>query len=232
MSCLNSSLPCRGRALVLAASALLAALPALSGGARAQFATAISIPAATAPQCVAAGDWDGDLDEDLAIAIASTERVLFLFNDGHEHFLTPIEVQLGTGTSPASIVASDLDGDGDLDVAVSLLGTDSVRVLLNNGGGTFALGSETSTGADPVVLRAGDFNGGAPDLVTCNRAGNSITVLLNTGSASFTASTLGTGPSPRDVNVGDLNGDGDIDIAVAVHDNRRIELYANGGTGA
>jgi FG-GAP-like repeat len=217
----------------LAAGALCAAaLPGLVSDVHAQFAAPVSLPVATAPESVAVGDWDKDGDEDLAIAVSTPERVVFLFNDGHENFITPTEVLLGAGTSPSAIVAADFDGDDDLDIAVAQRGTNSVRLLVNNGGGSFALAGETSTGFNPIVLRVADLNGGAPDLVSCNSVGNSITVMLNDGSGVFSASTFTVGAGPSDVNVGDLNGDGDIDIAVVAHDARRIDLFANSGTGA
>ena len=45
------------------------------------------------------------------------------------------------------MVAGDLDGDGDMDMAITLSDASSVISVLNNGGGTFALGATASTGA-------------------------------------------------------------------------------------
>jgi hypothetical protein len=204
----------------------------LAAPADAQFASAFAVAAASQPDSVAVGDWDGDTDMDLAIPLDAPDRVVFLYNDGDEAFGTPTEVMTGDGSSPHTAAVADFDGDGDLDVAVSLQGSNVVRVLVNNGAGAFALGTETVTGTEPRVLRVADFNGGAPDLLSVNRAGSSVTVLLNDGGGAFTPSTMLTSPDPRDADVGDLNGDGDVDFAVSVHDNRRVELFANTGTGA
>ncbi len=217
------------------ATSLLAAgatLVALSGAAAAQFATALALPVGASPDSVAIGDWDGDGDADLAVPVDAPDRVVFLFNNGKAGFGGAVSVATGANTGPHTAVAADLDGDGDIDVAVSLQNADAVRVLLNNGAGAFSLGGLFATGAEPRALRVADFNGGLPDLVSGNRSGNSVTVLLNAGAASFTATTLATGQDVRDVNVGDLNGDGDLDLVATAHDDRRLDLFANNGAGA
>src|SRR4051812_31037905 len=82
-----------------------------------------------------------------------------------------------------------------------------------------ATGSPFAVGSNPQAIAVGDFNvDGRPDLVTANSSANSVSVLLGNGSGGFTAATGGsvaTGASPQAVAVGDLNGDGKADLAIA-----------------
>jgi hypothetical protein len=52
--------------------------------------------------------------------------------------------------------------------------------------------------------------------VTCNFGGNSISVLLGNGDGTFQSRTdFPAGPAPDYMTIGDFNGDGNIDVAVA-----------------
>jgi hypothetical protein len=100
-------------------------------------------------------------------------------------------------------------------------------VLLNTTGPGKALPSFSAkqdfvTGAAPLSLSLADLNGGGQlDLVVANLNVSTVSILLNTTdlgapTTSFTAKQdFPTGASPRSVSVGDLNGDGKLDVAVA-----------------
>ena len=81
------------------------------------------------------------------------------------------------------------------------------------------------TGAD--IDADGDI-----DLITSNRSGNSMTVLMNSGAGTFSvAGTVATGIEPRYVVAGDFNGDCALDLAVAAHDSRTVQVFTNSGAG-
>ena len=137
--------------------------------------------------------------------------------------------------SYTSVAAADLNGDGLLDIAVSysrMAGAPPhpgwVAIYLQDAGnpGSFLSPAAYSVGNDPVALAVGDLNSdGKPDIVTANTIMNwkgtgssNVSVLLQDSAHPghfFPAVNYATGFSPVDVAMGDLNGDGLPDLAVA-----------------
>ncbi|MBC8122992.1 MAG: VCBS repeat-containing protein [Gemmatimonadaceae bacterium] len=168
-----------------------------------------------------AGDLDRDGDLDLATANGISNSVSVLKNKGNGTFTTAQTIAVGT--SPGSITVGDLDGDGDLDLATGNRSS-SVSVLKNKGNGIFATAQNFDTyGSYSVTV--GDLDGdGDLDLVVLNpgryydvyQDPSYVSVLKNDGNGIFAASGSFSVPySPRSVIVGDLDGDGDLDLATA-----------------
>ncbi len=133
----------------------------------------------------------------------------------------PVSNSYVVGPVPYSPVAADFNGDGKLDLAVTE--GNNVAVLLGNGDGTFQPEVTYPVGSTPASIAVGDFNGdGCPDLAVANlngtANGESISVLLNKcdGSGQFVVSSFAVATTyPRFIAVGDFNGDGNLDLAVA-----------------
>ncbi len=100
---------------------------------------------------------------------------------------------------PTWVTTADLNGDGKPDLAVAGSGTNSVRVLINQGSGTFAAAVIYLAGANPSAVAALDLNGdGAPDLAVANGGSGNVSVLLNQGDGTFAAAidyVTGANPS-------------------------------------
>jgi hypothetical protein len=78
---------------------------------------------------LAAGDWDGDGDLDLAVANFGANSVAILQNNGSGSFANIQTIP--SLLNAAGLAAGDWDGDGDLDLASANEGSNNVGILLN-----------------------------------------------------------------------------------------------------
>lgn len=188
-------------------------------------------------------DLDGDGKPDLVIG--NDVGVSVLLNTTTTGATTPsfsASVDLATvpTASPHSVAAGDLNGDGKPDLVV-LGGTAStVSILLDTTATsattpTFSAKADFTVGPDPYAVALADFNGdGKLDVVVANTDSStnagSVSVLLNTTAPSAMTPTFAskvdfpTGNEPVSIAVGDLNGDGKPDLAVANADGISILL--------
>lgn len=134
-----------------------------------------------------------------------------------------------------SVAVADLNGDGKPDIATCYVriadapphpGFVAVYLQDPSRPGAFFPPVIYSVGNDPFSIAVGDLNGdGKPDIVTANNilasngAGTSnVSVLLQDPGKPgqfLGATNYPTGPLPHNVAIGDLNGDGRPDLAVA-----------------
>src|SRR5262249_20619865 len=120
----------------------------------------------------------------------------------------------------------DFDGDGNLDLAVANRDSGSVSVLLGNGDGTFQAAWNISAGCS-VFVAVGHFHGEAILDIATPRS-----VLLNNGDGGFQAArNFAAGWGTNSVAVGDFNGDGVEDLAVANYLSSDVSVLLGNGDG-
>ena len=93
----------------------------------------------------------------------------------------------------------------------------------------FSTPTNFTVGTKPASVTVGDFNSdGKSDLATANYFGNSVSVLLGTGTGSFgTATNFTVGTGPFSVTVGDFNGDGKSDLTTANFNSNNVSVILN-----
>jgi hypothetical protein len=183
---------------------------------------------------VVVGDLNGDGIPDLAVSDGGDDKVYTLLGKGDGTFTPTATASVGVFDSITELVSmGDFDNNGTLDLAVlSLAGGQGtnfvgvVNILSGNGNGTFnyepvfdvqnvylAQGSITS-------MAVGDFNGDGNLDLAISGCGSQVStcspittqIFLGNGNETFTlASTVAAGGAS--MQVGDINGDGKLDLA-------------------
>jgi len=216
------------------------------------FEAAVGYPAGIDISSVAIADVDGDGIQDV-IALDQADKtfthsaIAVLLGTGGGSLGAAVTYELTNGgTNALSLAVADLNGDGKPDLVVTDddgKGDGVLYVLLNSGDGTFPSQIAYPTGAFGNSVILGDVNrdGKLDAVVTC--PSGSISVLFGNGKGAFgTAAVYPTGFTDSlssvamSVAMGDFNGDGAPDLAVASGyqtntPNGKVAVLLNNGHG-
>jgi hypothetical protein len=187
-------------------------------------------PSGSGPLALAAGNFDGDKNLDLAVTLGfiSSGAAQILLGNGDGTFTLGASYPLDINS--LAIVTADLRSDGKTDLAVAQ-GNELV-VLLGNGDGTFQQPTDYRMGWDFFVnvnsfnVAVGDMNGdGIPDLVTVpnvlsdNNNYSAVYIFPGKGDGTFGSPEISYPAAynslPRGVALADFNGDHQLDVAFA-----------------
>ena len=217
----------------------------LRGDGTGALAAPVNLPAGSRPNDVALRDLNGDTRNDIVVSnlegpVSGQGQATVLLADATGGFNPAVSYPAGTG--PEAVAVADVDGDLDQDLVIANTGIpgDTVSVLLNSGTGTFGAPTTFAAGRSPNALAVGDVNGdGHADLAVSNGGGQGtptvpatpgVSILLGNGTGGFGAPAFYAAPDPtRDVALGDLDGDDDLDLAYVTAGNR---LFIRRGDGS
>lgn len=212
-----------------------------------EFAPPVAVAVGTAPEAVIAANLgatqDGALD--LVSVESGSDTVTVLTNDGSGGFAAPpTTLALSPGDAPTAVVAGNFVAGGGIDLAIALGGVNRVDVYSDTTGFAFASSIALPSGAThPVALASADLdNSGIADLLIACDGGwlgsGSLSLSLDGATAVDLPAPLSGFLAIRDVELADLDGDGDLDavatmsgslLAPATLDD--VLLYENQGGG-
>lgn len=187
----------------------------------------------TFPFALAAGDFNGDHQIDLAFVAAyfgGINAVGILAGKGDGTFVLSDPFFFTPGAEAAGATIADLNGDGNLDVAV--FGASTIDVLLGQGDGTLGASTQFGIGPGAVSSLATDVNGDyEADLVFASAGG--LNVVLGNGNGTFgSKKTYPASNSPLGLVAGDFKEDGHLDLAFNNADAHTVSILPGTGNGS
>jgi len=177
----------------------------------------------TCVNCVKLADVNGDTLVDVLLAYNGdpVEQVLLLPGNGDGTFAPPLSIH--GPLSPIALAAPiDVDHDGDLDLVASVGGSGGTFLAIASAPGSFTPfdSVQGGLGERSYGLAVADVTGDShPDILESEENGQPLRLLSGTGTGTFAAAVeLDSGMlwSASNIELGDIDEDGRLDIALGV----------------
>lgn len=193
----------------------------------------IEYPGIEYPSDIAYADLDQDGSPDQILTDQEKDSILIRLNTGSGTFTDYSVFHGGYGTS--AVVTGDFNQDSFIDIAVSNMDGNNVKVFLQKetGQARFHDASTYPVSNGPIQIVSGDFNQDSNiDLVTLNPNSENISLLVNKGDGTFggRVNTLLDGV-PNDLEIADFNNDDVPDLVVSYTLLTQLSFLKSNGDG-
>ena len=188
---------------------------------------------------LAAADMNADHKVDLVVSDVGNATVSVLRGRGDGGFES--DQRFPVGPNPTVAVMEDFNKDGNADLAVGNYNGNSVVIMLGDGTGQFAAqAAPLALAGRPGALALGDLNADSKaDLVVGVLGTKTLSVFLGQGTGRFTP-TAGVlvlpaasvyNPEVQSLALGDMNGDGKLDVVTGNTGSDSLSVLLGDGTG-
>lgn len=200
------------------------------------FGTRVDVATNATPRSLVAADLNNDGKLDLAVVSSSSTVNGVGIHLGNGDGTFGAASTISTGGTGFALVVGEFTGDTNLDLFTGV--TTSGRLLTGDGLGGFTVTTVGTFASNTEWASTGDFNGdGDLDIAIDNIAAtNNMNILLGNGTGGFSDApgspftVVGTGLFGN--TVGDLDGDGNLDLLVSNLTAASVTVFLGDGTGA
>ncbi len=184
----------------------------LLGNSDGTFQSAVSFSVGNQPLQIALGDLNGDEFQDLVSANQSSQNISVLKGKTGGAFDAGVFPSIGASGAVTALALGKVDGDAFLDLVATVQDSQSIIILRGKGDGTFQAPTSIQVGQILSVALA-DLNGDNKLDIVAAITAKTIAVLLGNGDGSFQTQVLyKAGQTPGSLAIGDLDGDGALDL--------------------